>query len=406
MTDPIVAIERVDNYDEKTIRTAARRLWDLLPGASTLVTPGQRVLIKINHLGQHARETAINTDCALTAAIAEILSDSGASVTVGDGLDISGHGPFERTGYIEMSKRFGFDLLNFKDDDYVEVSNPLGGRFRSFHIARAVLDADVLVNVAKLKTHVLTLYTGAVKNSFGTIPLRLRRHLHRGFPIPREFARNVVEIFCTRVPAINILDGVVALAGQGPSRGGTPYPLCALSGSMDAVALDAVACRLVGLAPEIVPTLTYARDENVGVIDADRITCVGEAPEKLAIGDFALPTTSALLTFLDSLPAPAACALERVLDAAREAPVIRRAACIGCGLCARHCPQRAIGLADGRAVIDYARCISCFCCQEFCESDAIALRRSAAIEFAAQCGSLVQAGKRAVRSTLFRRRST
>ena len=397
LCEALVALARAGSYDEKVIGAAARRVWELLPGTRDLAKRGDRVLIKINHLGRHARESAINTDCAVTAAVAEILSENGATVTVGDGLDVSGHGPFGKSGYVDMAKRYGFALVNFKDEDYVEAPNPLGGKFRSFHIARAVADADILVNVAKLKTHVLTLYTGAVKNSYGFIPVGLRRNLHKGFPIPREFARNVVEIFCTRAPAINILDAVAALGGQGPSRGGRPYHLGALLGSADGVALDAVACRLVGLAPEIVPTLTYAHDKNVGVIDAERISCVGEAPEDLAADDFPLPSTSGLLALLDSLPAPAGRALERMLVGTREVPVIRRAACIGCGLCARHCPRDAITMLDGRPHIDYAQCISCFCCQEFCESDAITLRRNAAIEFAAQCGSLLRGVKRAVR---------
>jgi len=397
LREAIVALERARSYDEKTIRTAVRRLWDQTPGAGDLVKRGQRVLIKINHLGQHARESAINTDCAVTGAVAEILMESGGTVTVGDGLNISGHAPFEKSGYVEVAKRYGFALANFKDDDYVEVANPLGGKLRSFHIARAVVEADVLVNVAKLKTHVLTLYTGAVKNSYGYLPMRLRQNLHKQFPIPREFARGVVEIFCTRIPAINILDGIVALAGQGPSRGGRPYLLGGLAASRDAVALDAVACRLVGLAPEIVPTLTYARDKNVGVIERERISCVGETPESLTVKDFPLPSTSALLTFLDSLPAPAARALERILLGTREVPVIRRIACIGCGLCARHCPRHAIRMEAGQPIIDYAECISCFCCQEFCESDAIALRRSVVIEFGGQCAAVLRGTKRAVR---------
>ncbi|MFH0964705.1 MAG: DUF362 domain-containing protein [Planctomycetota bacterium] len=396
MSRSVVVLARCASYEIEEVRAAVRRVWQTIPGTQGLASRGGRVFVKINHLGRHPREAAIATDPAVAAAVAEILMEGGARVTVGDGLEVPGEAPYRLSGYEEYAKRFGFGLVNLKGTDYVKVPNPAGGTFASFHVSREVLDADAVVNVPKLKTHMLTLFTGAIKNAYGYLPLGLRRQLHREFPVPGEFARAIVGIYLTRAPAVSIMDGIVALAGDGPSRGGRPHRLGVVMGSTDAAAMDATACRIIGLPPEGVPTLTHACALGAGVTGEDEIDVVGERLCDLRDEEFALPRTSVFLSAMDGLPRPAARLLERALAQTRQWPIVRGWACIGCGLCQRHCPRGAIELRRGIAAINYAACISCFCCQEFCESDAIAVRPNAAVEFAGQALHALKAAKKGI----------
>lgn len=391
-----MGITGCSGYGQEEVARGVRRIWEAAWGNKDVRLRGKRVLVKVNHLGAPRREAAIATDPSVTAAVVTLLKEEGARVTVGDGLVESGHGGFVPSGYEAFSKQYGFDLVNFKDGEYVERANPAGGKFRSFHISRHVVEADAVVNVAKLKTHMLTMFTGAVKNTYGYLPVGLRRSLHSVFPAPGEFAKAVVGIYMTREPAFSIVDGIEALSGQGPSSGGTRRTLGVLLGSTDAVAVDATACRIIGLAPEKVPTLVHGQELGVGVKDESMIEIVGGRVEDYRVEDFALPSGLVVLPLVDRLPGVLARGLEQISSLTRRYPRIMQRRCVGCGMCSRQCPRHAIAMKEGKAAIDYAACISCFCCQEFCAWGAIRVRGNALWELAQQTLQAVRGPRKAI----------
>jgi len=57
-------------------------------------------------------------------------------------------------------------------------------------------------------------------------------------------------------------------------------------------------------------------------------------------------------------------------------PVIIKKKCIGCGECARCCPQETIDIVNKKAVINYDKCIKCYCCQELCPMKAVSIKQN------------------------------
>ena len=337
--------------------------------------PGKRLLLKISHLGDHPPEEAVIVHPNVTQALAELLKQAGAQVTVGDGLDRPGLEGFRRSGTLSAAEDAGVQLTNFKGSPYPSV--PVRGRFLTqVPVAEAVREADVVVNLAKMKTHVLTLLTGAIKNTYGYLPEGLRSNLHRTYVSPPDFAQALLDVFQTRPPDLNVVDAVVALEGYGPSRGGTPKQVGLIVASEDAVALDAVLGALMGYGAGEVVTTRVAGERGLGVDDLGRIDILGPALEEVRPADFALPErTRRGGRLLAGLPRPLLRICRGLSQATTAVPEVVKGACIGCGLCVRHCPTGAAEMRpeEKRARIDRNLCISCFCCQEFCESDAIRL---------------------------------
>jgi len=148
----------------------------------------------------------------------------------------------------EMTERAGIELVNFEASGSTEID---AGDYR-LYVANPVLEADVIINLPKLKTHTLTLMTGAVKNMFGTVPGFRKAEMHKIFPGHREFAAMIVELFSHVRPALNIMDAVLAMEGNGPSSG-SPRELGLVAVSDDAVALDAV---MAGVSASFLTPLT------------------------------------------------------------------------------------------------------------------------------------------------------
>jgi ferredoxin len=262
--------------------------------------------------------------------------------------------------------------LNF-DTGVLNEPLPGGVMIKRLDVIKPAVEADVIINLPKLKTHIYTVFTGAVKNTFGVIPGLKKPGYHGKLKTIDRFSEMLLDVYAFTKPGLSIMDAVVSMEGDGPGRTGKPRYRGVVLASTDGVALDAVACSVVGIPPEIVPTFTVARKRGLWSGDLGSIEVLGEPVEKVAAADFKRPSTS---------PDPAGYVPRRWLhgfvhsvftSSLTARPVPRRGDCTACKTCLKSCPEKAIKIVEKLAVVDDERCIRCYCCHEMCPEGAIDL---------------------------------
>jgi len=329
------------------------------------------VLLKPNLLVGSSPTASVTTHPAVFAAVARHLAAAGADLSYGDSPAVGRpEGAARRSGLAEVADRLGIPFADFSNGR--EVSAPEGRVVKRWLLAEGVLAADGVVSLPKMKTHALTRMTGAVKNQFGCIPGVSKAEFHARMPDIRRFAQMLVDLCAAIGPRLYVMDGIVAMEGNGP-RGGDPRPVGVVLLSDDPVALDATACRLMGLDPALVETVTLGQESGLGVWD--EVTVLGDPLEESVAEEFVANRRRGSTTG----PANGTAAwLARTFVVPR--PFIVASRCTSCGTCVRACPvdPKAVDWAqdgDGRRsqppVHDYQRCIRCYCCQEMCPERAI-----------------------------------
>jgi uncharacterized protein (DUF362 family)/Pyruvate/2-oxoacid:ferredoxin oxidoreductase delta subunit len=361
-----VSLVRCMDYGREAIMIAIRRAVDIVGGMNAFVKSGDRVLIKPNLLKAKSPEYAVTTHPEVVRAVIRLVRECGGRPIVGDS---PGMGDLkkvaEKTGILEVLIEEGAELTELSD--VVQVKNT--GRFQRFEVSRVAYEADVIINLPKLKTHGMTTLTGAVKNLFGCIPGKRKVQWHFNTGVNHGlFMRMLVELYALLDPSLNIMDAVIGMEGNGPGSG-DPRWIGAILASGDGVALDIVAGEMVGVPPEKLPIIKAAAAAGIGASKLDRIRILGEALELVAVSQYRLPPSTHLEW---QIPEWARGSLKNAFTAK---PVINHAQCIQCGICQGHCPQKAIQSAGKQLQIRYRECIRCFCCQEFCPQGAIRVGR-------------------------------
>ena len=362
----LVSLQKCDQYDEALLKERLVALLHPLGGIEQFVRPGQTVLIKPNMLAGKPPEAAVTTHPAVVKAVIELVRQAGGKVIVGDS---PGLGTFERvaekTGISRVVEAAGGQLVPFSEVRRVGST----GTFRQLELATAYLDADVVINLPKLKTHEMMTLTCAVKNLYGTVVGAAKAGLHLTAGHSKElFAGLLLEIAFARPVALTIVDGIVAMEGDGPNSG-TPRPLGLLLAGENPVAVDTVAAHLAGIPASLLPVELEARRRGLPGTELDQISVVGTMALEAATPPFVLPQG---LDVQFGLPGFLKGLLRNQLS---PLPIANKKRCTLCGVCRDACPPEAIALTKNALKVDSGRCIRCWCCRELCPQHAMEVQR-------------------------------
>lgn len=362
-----VAVVGCETYEYDEVQKAVDRGLELLGGLSILVQPGERILLKPNLLAPDPPEKCVTTHPAVFRAVARAVMSAGAIVSFGDSPAVGSTARgARRAGLAAVADELGVAWADFSQGKEVVFAE--GFQNKRFVIANGVLESDGLISLPKLKTHGLTMMTGSIKNQFGCVPGLLKGEFHVKLPEVEHFTRMLVDLSLFLKPRLYVMDGIMAMEGNGP-RGGNPLHMGVLLLSTDPVALDATVCRLVDLSPEDVPMLRNAQQMGLGTYLRENIDLVGDLWESFRPAHFKKPHKAAI-----SIQNP------WLRNQIIPKPHIDPGLCIQCGICIAGCPVKPAVVDWHRddntkpPIYDYSRCIRCYCCQEMCPESAIDLR--------------------------------
>ncbi len=349
-----IVIAKQAVYDYRSLKPQMFELLDNLGGG--LIAKNCRVVVKPNLLAPASPQRAMLTHPLVVKGVVEYVLERGGKVQISDSPAM---GAFEKvlkeSGIREALRGLEVTYREFKESTTVDVGEP----FKNLEIARDALEADVLINLPKLKTHSQMLLTLGVKNLFGCVVGFRKPQWHLRAGVDREvFAALLVRIYQAINPKLTILDGILAMEGEGPGKGGRPKELGLLLGSTDAAALDAAVCGLLGLRED--ELLTNKIAGTFGLLDGP----VELRGDRVAIGEFKLPVMAPVVFG----PRFAHALLRKHLI---QRPRVEEPLCKSCGDCVRYCPAEAIAFRQKKIRFDYEKCIRCYCCLEVCPHGAL-----------------------------------
>lgn len=375
-----VALVECRSYDDKEVYEAVSKAFDLLGGLKNIVDieKTDRLVLKPNLLARTGPEKACTTHPAVFKAVGQLFKDAGyENLSYGDSPGnpmVRVEKVAETCGIKQVADELGIPLGDFEHGQRVDIDK--GRVTDGFILCREIVKAKGIINICKMKTHQLERITGAVKNTFGCVYGVNKGASHAKFATAEVFAKMIADLNSLVAPEVHIMDGVVAMEGNGP-QSGNPKKMNVILVSQDPVALDCVFCCLVNLRPELVPTNVFGQEQGIGSCDGiDIVTASGvltamEAFEKYGDGSFDVQRGSEYKGMLRPIRF-----LAPILE---KKPVIRKEKCVGCGLCVKVCPVEGKAVyieADGKASYDYSKCIKCYCCQEMCPESAITVKKS------------------------------
>lgn len=367
-----VIIKNCTNYDPDVIKRRLVSGMELLGGWERFVSPGMRVLLKVNLIGPKHSDSAAVTHSEFVRALTQILKERGCIVWIGDssGGSIAGIAPTAQSlvvsGLVKVAREEGAIIKNFDKEGVVEVS-PASGHTDRMYLARPMFEADFVINLPKLKTHSAGIYTGAVKNLFGCIPGLKKAEYHRLAPDPKDLGQTIADIHQAVKVGLHIMDGITAMQGEGPTAGEV-YHAGKILISTDPLALDTTAAAMLGMEVEDIPILETARERQLGESDLAKIEIAGDYDAPPLLLNFKYPRR--FRSYRKSNHA----ILVKLIDFLKTRPRINLKLCKDCNMCVESCPVQAIDRESKR--IDYSSCIECMCCHELCLHKAVELRRN------------------------------
>ena len=369
-----VSIVKCQDYEYEKVEKAVFQSLDSLKGLKDKIKPGSKALVKVNLLKKNNPEDAVTTHPAVAEAIVRYLQNLGCIVTLGDSpggpyTEWMLRGIYKATGMAEVARKTNCNL-NY-DVSVSEIHNDQGRMLKNMQVIKIAEDADFIVSAAKLKTHAMMTYTGAVKNLFGIIPGIVKADYHFKMNDIGNFAAHLVDICEYANPLFSIIDGIDGMEGDGPSAGDKRH-VGIIMASESPYALDFSALRVIGIEPLLVPTIREAKDRGLLSCNDNDIEYTCLKPSEIDIEPFKKPKSLDVNFVGGRIPGY----IEKwALNNLRPKPVFDPNICISCGICKESCPPKVINMDSGKPVVNLDKCIRCFCCHELCPKKAVHIKK-------------------------------
>lgn len=375
-----VYVSDCTSYDPDLLYVKLKEAFSLL-GITNEMISGKKVLLKPNLVLAKKPEHGATTHPMFAEVCARIMHELGAESIV---LADSPGGSYNQASLSVVYKTCEMtsvesEHLRLNNDFSFSDAHYDGVRLKNFHVINAACNADVIVDICKLKTHSLTGMSCATKNLFGVIPGVEKFQMHSTFPKINDFSEMLIDLsvyIIKNKTFIAVCDAIISMEGNGPTYG-TPKKTGLVLASLSPYALDIIAEHIMR-AENTVPYLDAAAKRNLTARKWEDIRVLGEADYPT----YALrrPDTDSgqLLRNLSNLMGG------RIAHMFEARPKINTKKCIGCGKCAHSCPQHTIVIkTKGKnkcAVIKSNSCIKCYCCQELCPIGAVGTKQNILIK--------------------------
>ncbi len=280
-----VSLISANSYHLEVLKPALEKLLAPLGGMKAFVREGDRVLIKPNLLTGSRPTKECVTRPEIAYCVALLVQEAGGKPFFGDSPAFgSAYGVAKSNGYLPWLEKLNIPIVEFKGQRYATESE----NFNHLRLSKEAMDADVVINLPKVKSHLQLTLTLGVKNLFGCVPGKMKAwwHMEAGKDESR-FAEMIVETARAIRPNLTIIDGILGHEGNGPS-GGEPRELGVLGASSDVFALDRAMVEILGVDWNLVPTLKA--QAKLGLLpELSEIEFPLQHPRELAIADWKLP---------------------------------------------------------------------------------------------------------------------
>lgn len=280
-----VSLIPAQSYELTELRAKIEYLLEPLGGIQAIVKKGDRVLLKPNLLTGSRPTKECITRPEIVYCVAQLVKQAGGNPFLGDSPAFgSARGVAKANGYLPLCEELDLPIIEFKGQRYTtENSN-----FQHLRLSKEAIDADVVINLPKVKSHMQLTMTLGVKNLFGCVPGKMKAWWHMEAGKDADlFGEMLVETAKAIAPNLTIIDGIIGHEGNGPS-GGEPKDLGVLGASTDVFALDRAMIDILNVDPMVVPTLAAQFKQGLcsELAEIDFPYC---KPPDLQVPDWKLP---------------------------------------------------------------------------------------------------------------------
>ncbi len=318
---------------------------------------GKSVLIKPNFGAAVGPEKSALTDPKVVKSILDTCLKQSKDVIIGDNpgnLDTNAMKSIQMSGILDLAGDYYYNIS--KEGEFKDIGSEIIPRV---FLSKKLAEIDYVINVPKMKTHILSGISCCIKNVFGYVVGAIKSKYHLETKSPKGLTQLWLDLYKYRTPDLNIVDAIVAMEGGGPTHG-IPRHVGKIIAGTNGMEVDVVLTAMMGWDPKNIKKLEMAHEQGLGEIDINKIEVTGDFE---ILPEFKKPPTFSSLN-ADFNP------YEEIV---KIQPQLKEEQCNLCMLCGdESCPAEAISFED-YPVIDKEKCISCYCCVEFCPEGALSV---------------------------------